>query len=114
MGDCVWNGTYPYIDVGSGGSLRGLIRAANAGLLLADGATKIIPGHGPVGGREALRAYRDMLVEVEKRIQPLVTEGRSADEIARMKPLADLDAAWGGGFINPERFIQTVVDDLSR
>jgi len=114
MGDCFWNGNYPLIDVGSGGSIRGLIRAADAVLLLADGATRIVPGHGAVGGREELRAYRDMLVEVESRIQPLVTAGQTVDEIARAKPLADLDAKWGGGsFMTPERFLQAVVDDLA-
>jgi glyoxylase-like metal-dependent hydrolase (beta-lactamase superfamily II) len=113
MGDCFWNGTYPLIDVGAGGSIRGMIRAANAALLLADGGTKIIPGHGAVGGREELRAFRDMLVEVEKRIQALVIAGQTPDQIAQAKPLADLDAQWAGGFMTPERFLQVVVDDLT-
>jgi glyoxylase-like metal-dependent hydrolase (beta-lactamase superfamily II) len=114
MGDCFFNGRYPLIDVGAGGSIRGMIRAANAALLLADGGTKIIPGHGAVGGREDLRAFRDMLVEAEKRIQALVVAGQTADQIAQAKPLADFDATWGGGFMTPERFLQVVVDDLTR
>jgi glyoxylase-like metal-dependent hydrolase (beta-lactamase superfamily II) len=114
MGDCFWNGYYPLIDVGAGGSVRGMIRAASAGLLLADGTTKIIPGHGAVGNREDLRAFRDMLIEVEKRIQALVIEGKTADEIARARPLADLDPKWGSGFMKPDMFLQVVVDDLTR
>lgn len=114
MGDCFWNGNYPFIDVGAGGSLRGLIRAADAALLLADGSTKIVPGHGAVGGRAELRAYRDMLAEALSRIEPLVVAGQTADEIARAKPMAEFDATWGGGFIDPDRFVQSVVDDLSR
>jgi glyoxylase-like metal-dependent hydrolase (beta-lactamase superfamily II) len=114
MGDCFWNGYYPLIDVGAGGSIRGMIRAANTGLLLADGTTKIVPGHGAVGNREDLRTFRDMLVEVEKRVQALVTAGQTPDQIAQAKPLADLDARWGGGFMKPAMFLQVVVDDLGR
>jgi len=114
MGDCFWNGFYPLIDVGAGGTLHGMIQAANTALLIADGSTKLVCGHGPVGSRDDLRAYRDMLMEVERRIQPLVTAGQSVDEIVRAKPLADLDPKWGGGFMTPERFLQVVVDDLSR
>jgi glyoxylase-like metal-dependent hydrolase (beta-lactamase superfamily II) len=114
MGDCFFNGDYPLIDTGAGGTIRGMIRAANAGLLLADGTTKIIPGHGPVATREDLRAFRDMLLQVEGRIQALVSEGKTLEEIARLKPLADLDPKWGGGFMKPDMFLQVVVDDLSR
>ncbi len=114
MGDCFWNGGYPLIDVSAGGSLHGMIRAAESGLLLADGTTKIVPGHGPLGNREDLRAFRDMLAEVERRIQPLVVAGETLDQIVKDRPLADLDAKWGGAFLTPERFLQEVVDDLSR
>jgi glyoxylase-like metal-dependent hydrolase (beta-lactamase superfamily II) len=114
MGDCFWSESYPLIDSAGGGSLRGMIRAANEGLALADGTTKIIPGHGRIGNREDLRAYRDMLLDVQRRVEPLVVAGRTADEIARARPLADLDAKWGGGFMTPERFLAVVVADLSR
>jgi cyclase len=113
MGDCFWNGIYPIIDVSSGGSLRGMIRAVSDALLLVDGTTKIIPGHGPLGNREDLRAFRDMLMEVERRVQPMVAAGQSVDDIVRARPLADLDPKWGGA-VKPETFLQLVVEDLSR
>ena len=38
-----------------------MIEASDTILSLADGETKIIPGHGPLGDRKQLQEYRDML-----------------------------------------------------
>jgi cyclase len=83
-------------------------------LLLADGSTKIIPGHGPVGNREDLRAFRDMLLAAEQRVTKLVSEGKTLQQIVDAKPLADYDAKWGGGYMNPGRFLETLYADLNR
>jgi glyoxylase-like metal-dependent hydrolase (beta-lactamase superfamily II) len=50
MGDTFMNGFYPFIDVASGGTLDGVIAAADLVLAGSDDATRIIPGHGPRGG----------------------------------------------------------------
>ena len=114
MGDCFWNGIYPIIDVSSGGSLRGMIRAVSDALLLVDGTTKIVPGHGPLGSREDLRAFRDMLMEVERRVQPMVAAGQSVDEIVRARPLADLDQNGAAVREAGDGSSRLVVEDLSR
>ena len=65
MGDTFFHKvTLPFIDLSSGGSIDGLIAAVDKGLSMADGGTRIIPGHGPVASREELAAYREMLVDV--------------------------------------------------
>ena len=107
-GDVFWNGNYPYIDVDSGGNARGMLRAANRILLLTDGSTKVVPGHGPIGNREDLRAFRDMLQTAISRIEALVAQGLTLQQINDQKPMADYDDAWGGGFIDPKRFVQLV------
>ncbi|MBT6275263.1 MAG: hypothetical protein HOI95_14140 [Chromatiales bacterium] len=68
-GDTFFNGFYPFIDVEHGGTLRGVIKAADTLLSLANDSTKIIPGHGPpghgpMGDKAALLAYRTMLSQV--------------------------------------------------
>jgi cyclase len=113
-GDLFFNGTYPVIDVSAGGSLAGMIREADRLLALAGPATKIVPGHGPLADRAALARYRDMLVTVRERVTKLVRAGKSADEIVTARPLADLDAEWGRGFMKPEMFLRIVCADLSR
>jgi cyclase len=113
-GDLFFNGTYPVIDVSAGGSLAGMIREADRMLAAAGPATKIVPGHGPLGDRAALARYRDMLVTVRDRVTKLVHEKKTLDQIVAAKPLTDLDPAWGTGFMKPDRFLKVVYSDLSR
>ena len=108
-GDVIVNGRYPFIDVDSGGNLNGIIAAADRVLALAKPTTKIIPGHGALASPDDVRAYRDMLVAVRDRIQKLVDQGKSADEVVAAKPTSDLDAKWGA---QPERFVRGAYHSL--
>jgi cyclase len=114
MGDTFFNGMYPFIDASTGGSLGGMIAAANHALAMSNAATRFIPGHGPLAMRADLIRYRDMLVTVRARITPLVRRGRSLRQIIAAKPLADLDAQWGNGFLKPEVFLTIVHESLSQ
>jgi glyoxylase-like metal-dependent hydrolase (beta-lactamase superfamily II) len=108
MGDLFFNGMYPYIDPGTGGSIDGMIAAADQILSLADNHTKIVAGHGPLGNNADLMKSRDMLVTSRDRIQKLKSVGKSAQEAAAEKPFADLDSIWGQGIINSEQWVQIV------
>jgi len=114
MGDTFFNGMYPFIDVSTGGSVAGMIAAANRALEMSNAGTRFIPGHGPVTTRADLVRYRDMLVTVRRRVQPLVVQGRTLRQVLAAKPLADLDAQWGNGFMKPEQFLSIVYESLSR
>ncbi|HYL69623.1 MAG TPA: MBL fold metallo-hydrolase [Candidatus Limnocylindria bacterium] len=112
MGDLWFNGMYPFIDVGTGGNIDGMILAAGAGISLADADTKIVPGHGPMGDKAALIKYRDMLTLVRDRVKILKDAGKSAEESVAAKPTSDLDAAWGKGFMEPNEFVTIVYSSL--
>jgi len=114
MGDVFWNGFYPFIDTHSGGSIRGTIAAVDAALTLIDVDTAIIPGHGPLGDRAQLLAYREMLLAIADRIQLMIDAGKSLDEVQAAAPTADWDPTWGNGFIKPETFVRMVYEDLQR
>jgi glyoxylase-like metal-dependent hydrolase (beta-lactamase superfamily II) len=108
MGDTWWNGHYPFIDYGAGGSIDGMIRWANAGIEKATPRTIIIPGHGPVGDRSQLIAYRDMLVGVRSAVARLKARGKSLAEVIAARPTMRYDAKWGDFVIDPAFFIQLV------
>src|SRR5258708_3328029 len=108
MGDLFFNGMYPYIDPGTGGTISGMIAAADRILSLADNSTKIVAGHGPLGNKADLTKFRDMLITSRDRVQKLKSEGKSAQEAVAEKPFADLDAVWGKGIINSDQFVQVV------
>jgi glyoxylase-like metal-dependent hydrolase (beta-lactamase superfamily II) len=57
-GDTYWNGYYPFIDRDAGGSIGGMIRAAEANIKRAGDNTIVVPGHGPVARRADRRAPR--------------------------------------------------------
>lgn len=111
-GDTFFNGMYPFIDVGTGGSIDGMIAAADTILEQVNARTRIIPGHGQLCGVEELHGYRDMLAKVSERMHKLIDEGKSKDEIIAAKPTADLDEQWGGGFLNADRWVGIVYDGI--
>ena len=111
-GDVWFNGMYPFIDSDTGGSLDGMIAAVDVILKLADGKTKIIPGHGPLGDRAGLVAYQKFLGDVRDRIGKLVQQGQTLDQIRAAKPLADYEATLSKGFLDTNTFLQVAVAAL--
>ena len=114
MGDVFFNGSYPFIDAGSGGSPLGMIAAFDRVLALAGAKTKIIPGHGPLADKAALQRTRDMLATLVGRIQAERRAGKSDEQVRAARPTADFDAVWGQGFIKPEQFVQLVLNGLPK
>jgi len=111
-GDVYFNGTYPFIDISSGGSLEGTIEGANRVLELANDQTKIVPGHGALSNRAELVAYRDMLVTARNAIRNLLDQGKTIDEVVAAKPTKDLDAKWGQGFMKPDVWVKIVASSM--
>ena len=108
MGDIWWNGHYPFIDYGAGGSIDGMIRWTNKCLSMISARTVVIPGHGPVGDRSQLVAYRDMLVSVRESVARLKRKGKTLAEVQAARPTAEFDAQYGDFVIDPAFFIQLV------
>ena len=108
-GDLYFNGIFPFIDTGSGGSIAGVIAGIDQLLAASDAETKIIPGHGPLSNRAELQAYRDMLATAYMRLKALKEDGKNTDEIVAAKPLADLDAEWGDGFLKMDSWVRLVL-----
>ena len=108
VGDTFWNGQYPFIDYVGGGGIDSAIRAAEQNIAMAGGKTIVIPGHGPVGDRRDLIAFRDMLVTIRQRISALKARGLSREEALAAKPTADFDAKWGRSIINGDLFTALV------
>jgi cyclase len=113
-GDVYLTGTYPYVDLDSGGTLAGLVAALEAILARVDDATLIIPGHGPMSNRRELSDYRDMIVTVGRRIREGVESGRNLEEVLASRPTAEFDARYGQGFMTPTRLVGILYRDLTR
>jgi glyoxylase-like metal-dependent hydrolase (beta-lactamase superfamily II) len=108
VADTFWNGHFPFIDYSTGGSIDGMIRAAEANVARVADKTIVIPGHGPVGNKSQLTEFRDMLVSIREKVSALKKEGKSREEAVAAKPTADYDAKWGGFVIDGNFFTRLV------
>lgn len=116
MGDIFFEanaGTFPVIDLASGGSAQGMLNAVDMGLKLADADTKIIPGHGQLTDRAGLAAYRDMLADIIGKVRAGIDAGRTKDQIVAAEPTAAYNAGRTGGFIEADAFVGFVYDSLT-
>ena len=111
-GDTVFNGFFPFIDTDHGGTVSGAIAAVDKILALADDNTRIIPGHGPLASKKELSEYRHMLATAQERLGKLKAAGKTPVEAIAEKPLADLDAKWGGGMFKSDRWIEIIYDGI--
>lgn len=105
MGDVFNNAGYPFIDVSSGGDVDGLIRFCEQTLDAIDEDTIVIPGHGPVTNYETLGNYVAMVRTVRDRIQAMIDEGLSLEDISAAAPTGNFDSIYGPeaaslGFVN--------------
>ena len=112
LGDEFFNGAFPYVDLGSGGTVPGLIR--NIGYILGEIGpnTRVIPGHGPLGGKEDLKAYQAMIIATTDAVRSMIAEGKSLDDIKTAGFPAQWKD-WGSGFITEERWIETIYNSYS-
>ena len=113
-GDTYMKDVYPFIDVGSKGSIDGFIAAADAVLSRADANTKIIPGHGALANRADMQRFHDMLVAARGKIQALIDQGMTEDQVVAARPTAEFDDPWGKGFMNPEQFTRFSYQSLKK
>ena len=107
-GDLLFNNLFPFIDLDSGGGVTGFIAGQQRIIDMADADTVIIPGHGPVANRDDLQASVDMLLDTKARVESLILEGKTEEEILAANPLADYHDTWNWGFITTERMTKTL------
>lgn len=112
LGDTFWNGHYPFIDNGVGGSIDHMINWANKALKVCTPKTLVVPGHGPVGNRAQLSEFKDMLVTIRGNVATLKKQGKTLDETIAAKPTAAFDQKYGNFVINGDLFTRIVYDGL--
>ncbi len=114
MGDTYFSSSYPFFDLDSGGSMDGMIAAADRVLSLANKDTRIMPGHGPLATPTELRDYRDMLVKVRQRVANLIADGADEAAVIAARPTRDLDQQWAAGSLTAERWLALVYASLNK
>jgi len=114
MGDDFFNGMFPYIDLGSGGSVRGYLAAVEKAISQFPADAKVIPGHGPLSGIDDLKKFAAVMRDCISIVESNLKSGKSAADMKKAKVLDSKYASWGTGFISSDRFIDTLVQDLGK
>jgi glyoxylase-like metal-dependent hydrolase (beta-lactamase superfamily II) len=107
MGDQYVSQGWPYVDFGSGGNVDGYIATQQAVLAQVKPDTKIIPGHGPLSTVDDLKAYNAMIVDTVALVRKGMAEGKTLEQL-KAAGLPEKWAAFGKGWINNHRWIETI------
>ncbi len=113
MGDAMFSGRYPYIDIAAGGTLDGYIASLESVAAMIDDNVKVIPGHGPLSSMADIERSITMLKDVRTRIAALIDEGFDEDAAVAADPLADLNEEWAWQFITAEKMVRTAYKSLT-
>jgi cyclase len=121
-GDIFSTTQYPFIDVKSGGSVQGEIKALNDILNRtvyqheSEGGTMIIPGHGYLCDEHEVVEYRDMVAIVRDRVQAMIKNGATLEQVKAARVTADYDTRYGAtsGPWTTDMFVEAVYTSLKQ
>jgi glyoxylase-like metal-dependent hydrolase (beta-lactamase superfamily II) len=117
-GDIFTTTSYPVIESENGGSVQGFIDALNDLIEILvpkygeEGGTYVIPGHGHLSDRADVVNYRDMVTIINGRIQEMVKNGMTLEQVKAARPTLDYDGIYGadGG----RKFTEVVYHELAK
>ena len=111
LGDQLFSGRFPYIDLDAGGTVQGYAANLQAVLERAPSDVRIIPGHGPLGSLEAVREALSVIRATRAKVAQAIADGTGIEAIIQTG-LGSEYADWGSGFINEERWIRILARDI--
>lgn len=112
-GDVFSDRTYPFIDIPHGGSVKGFISSLEKILLTINNETKVVGGHSGISNQTEVKNYLDMFLDVSNKINNMILEGKSLDEIIISKPTSKYDAIYNDhSFVKPNDFIENIYAGL--
>jgi cyclase len=115
MGDDFVTYGFPFVDISSGGSVRGMIDAIDKVLAQVPADVKLIPGHGPVSTVADARKFQQMMKDTLAAVQAAMKNGKTLDQMKQEKILAKWTPDWDGPdkFVKTDAWIETIYNDLS-
>ena len=87
LGDDYFLGSFPFVDLDNGGSLRGVIANLDKVYPTLDKDVRIIPGHGGLGDKPALNEYMNMLKGTVAIMSEAIQRGESLEDVKKKRTL---------------------------
>lgn len=111
-GDLFFELGFPYIDLKHGGSVKGYLAAVNKLIQSMPDDVVIIPGHGKLTNKARYIEFAQMIDYSIKRVNAFLTAGKSEQEILTLG-IGKEYQHWSWRFINEEKWLKTLIADLS-
>ncbi len=113
MGDHFFNGGFPFVDLANGGTVQGYLSNLERALSWIGDDTAVIPGHGPLATKSDLLNFYNVVKDTSTAIRVMKSQRMNKEETVA-EGLGDEYESWGQGFINEQRWIETVFDSYPR
>jgi cyclase len=110
MGDDFVTYGFPFVDLESGGSVRGMIAGLEQLIPQIPADAKIIPGHGPLSNLEDVKNFLQMLKDTSAAVRAAIAQGKTVEQMKEQKVLAPWQK-YSGDFVNSDKFIETIYND---
>ena len=112
VGDLVFTGTFPFVDLENGGTVQGLIDGLAIIVEQLPPDTHVMPGHGLPMSYDALVVYHEMVVETTKIVTDGMKAGKTLAEL-KAKGLPDKFDRYGSQLVPFEGWIDTIYESYS-
>jgi len=120
IGDFYRNYGYPFIDPQHGGTFKGVLEALDVVTKLSGPKTTLVPGHGTIIHVADVAPYRSMILDVQEKVQQMVGDGKSLQDVLAAKLTSPYDAKVPGGLAplpaglgtSADRFVLSMYTEL--
>jgi cyclase len=112
MGDDFVTYGLPFVDVASGGSVRGLADNVEKAMAALPDDVKVIPGHGPLSTKADVRKFTDLVRDCIALVEAARKQGKTLAQMKQENVLAKYDAL-GQGFVKTPDFIEVIFNELA-
>lgn len=110
-GDLFFEVGFPYVDLKSGGSVKGYLAGVNHMLENTPDNVVIIPGHGKLADKKTLAAFAKMIEFSINKVSKALAEGKSENEIIAAG-VGEKYQHLSWAFITEEKWLKTLIADL--
>lgn len=112
LGDNFFAGSFPFVDLESGGSVQGLIKNIADIIAKLPAGVKLIPGHGPISDVEGLKQYHQMLIQTSDIVRKKIGARKSLAQIKK-EGLPEQWKSWGTAFIKTDMWVEILYNSYS-
>lgn len=101
----------PFFDLVAGGNALHMLRTFDCALALANDETKIIPGHGTLTNKAALKSWRDMVAGSIATVRAARDRGESLNQFLAANPFKSREAP--GGRVTADDYARAIWSSLA-